>query len=106
MDVAGEDPVEKKNVSDDGVESRDEYGRKLHAAVGRGESKGVDWTDPNSVRMMLMKRSAPQPAIMKTPTGGTARCERSAWRLLPLRFENASRQRRAYVLDACALERV
>lgn len=30
-------------------------------------------TDPHSVRMMLMKRSVPQPAIMKTPTGGTAR---------------------------------
>lgn len=26
---------------------------------------------PSSVRQILMKRSAPQPAIMKTPTGGT-----------------------------------
>ena len=28
-------------------------------------------TYPSIVRQMLMKRSAPQPAIMKTPTGGT-----------------------------------
>lgn len=41
--------------------------RRDFFALARGEE--LDY--PSSVRQMLMRRSAPQPAIMKTPIGGT-----------------------------------
>lgn len=39
--------------------------------VGGFQSPPPPPTHPSTVRQMLMRRSAPQPAIMKTPTGGT-----------------------------------
>lgn len=41
--------------------------RRDFFALARGEESDY----PSSVRQMLMRRSAPQPAIMKTPIGGT-----------------------------------
>ena len=41
--------------------------------VGGGEGRGREGRDayPRMVRQMLMRRSAPQPAMRKTPRGGT-----------------------------------
>lgn len=38
------------------------------------QSKKVRNTHPSSVRAMLMRTSAPQPATSTTPTGGTVSC--------------------------------
>ena len=58
-----------------GVGGRDGGGRR--GEQGRG---GDGWTHPRTVRQMLMRRSAPQPAMRKTPTGGTAGYGSSAGR--------------------------
>lgn len=42
--------------------------REKRGILRRGKRRR---TYPRTVRQMLTKRSAPQPAIMKTPTGGT-----------------------------------
>ena len=59
VDVAGEEPVRL-------------FGSAIKVAQGWGCWR-MKRTDPSSVRMMLMKRSVPQPAIMKTPAGGTVK---------------------------------
>lgn len=48
---------------------------KLYNAVHYRQNKWDVY--PSSVRQMLIKRSAPQPAIKKTPTGGTIAKDKS-----------------------------
>ena len=50
------------------VEQDEADGSKLVATI---IGALVDGTDPSSVRQIFTKRSAPHPAIIKTPTGGT-----------------------------------
>lgn len=55
---------------------RRDGGRRVECVGVRPQDVGgraEDWTYPSSVRQILTSRSAPQPAIMKTPNGGTGR---------------------------------
>jgi hypothetical protein len=54
--------------------------------------RSTERTNPRNVRRMLMRRSAPQPAIMKTPTGGTICKQRQLWTEDSLAFVKTSAQ--------------
>lgn len=48
------------------------YGARWSGCLVGKEGGGLmGWTYPSSVRQMLIRTSAPQPATMTTPTGGT-----------------------------------
>ena len=47
-------------------------GALVKERVGRSRKGAGEKAYPRTVRQMLMRRSAPQPAMRKTPTGGTA----------------------------------
>lgn len=71
VDVPGE-------VSGKERSTRDQYGMGMGKGTGvemagrrRRGGCGLGWAYPRIVRQMLMRRSAPQPAIMNTPSGGT-----------------------------------
>lgn len=62
----------------EGVDVAWEVAVLIHPVLARAgihsgwrEVGGEEATYPRHVRQMLMRRSAPQPAMRKTPTGGT-----------------------------------
>lgn len=56
----------------EGVDMAGEISGTLMSTERRGSSAvGNENTYPSSVRQIFMRKSAPQPAIRKTPTGGT-----------------------------------
>ena len=76
--MAGEIAVERGGVlvswgggMDGRGDGRERGGGRGEGEEGAGAGAGLDLTYPRMVRQMLMRRSAPQPAMRKTPRGGT-----------------------------------
>jgi hypothetical protein len=64
----------------------------MHGEVGKGMWGWVG-SNPSSVRMQLMKKSAPQPATRRTPRGGTVGAGRSISVVLLVVFQRATHGR-------------